>query len=72
MQTPMAAEHVARMTPEQVQALRARQREQIAIGGKPGDPDTDLAPVMVFLAAEGSRFITGQIIAVNGGLDSVR
>jgi len=27
---------------------------------------------MVFLAGPGSRFITGQIIAVNGGLEAVR
>jgi len=26
----------------------------------------------VFLAGSGSRFITGQIIAVNGGLEEVR
>ena len=44
----------------------------------PGSPrcwavqSSDLAPVMVFLASEGARFITGQLIAVNGGLNTVR
>jgi NAD(P)-dependent dehydrogenase (short-subunit alcohol dehydrogenase family) len=42
------------------------------LGGALGDPDRDLAPVMVFLAGDGSRFITGQTISVNGGLGMVR
>ena len=37
-----------------------------------GDPDTDLAPVLVFLVGEGARFITGQIIAVDGGSTPLR
>jgi NAD(P)-dependent dehydrogenase (short-subunit alcohol dehydrogenase family) len=36
-------------------------------GGWPGDPVTDLAPLLVFLAGPGAGFITGQSIAVNGG-----
>ena len=39
----------------------------IVIGGKLGDPVRDLGPIMVFLAGEGARFLTGQIIAANGG-----
>jgi NAD(P)-dependent dehydrogenase (short-subunit alcohol dehydrogenase family) len=37
-----------------------------------GDPDTDLAPVLVFLVSDGARFITGQIIAVDGGSTPLR
>ena len=33
-----------------------------------GDPVSDLGPTLVFLCSEGSRFITGQLIAVDGGL----
>jgi 3-oxoacyl-[acyl-carrier protein] reductase len=33
-----------------------------------GDPAADLGPVLVFLAGEGSRFITGQLLAMDGGL----
>jgi NAD(P)-dependent dehydrogenase (short-subunit alcohol dehydrogenase family) len=40
----------------------------IPLGGALGDPVRDLGPVLVFLASEGSRFITGQLIAVDGGL----
>lgn len=36
--------------------------------GELGDPDTDLGPVMVFLAGTGAQFMTGQLIAVDGGL----
>jgi 3-oxoacyl-[acyl-carrier protein] reductase len=44
----------------------------VPLGGRLGDPEKDFAPVMVFLAGDGARFITGQIIAVNGGLGMVR
>lgn len=32
-----------------------------------GDPARDLGPVLVFLAGPGSRFVTGQLLAVGGG-----
>ena len=40
----------------------------IPLGGALGDPVDDLGPMLVFLCSEGSRFITGQLIAVDGGL----
>ncbi|MFZ2176240.1 MAG: SDR family NAD(P)-dependent oxidoreductase [Rhodococcus sp. (in: high G+C Gram-positive bacteria)] len=36
--------------------------------GRMGDPEEDIAPVAAFLASEGSRFITGATIPVDGGL----
>jgi NAD(P)-dependent dehydrogenase (short-subunit alcohol dehydrogenase family) len=42
------------------------------LGGKLGDPTQDLAPVMVFLASNASRFITGQLVSVNGGMGYTR
>jgi NAD(P)-dependent dehydrogenase (short-subunit alcohol dehydrogenase family) len=50
---------------------RGKLYDSAPLGGL-GDPDRDFAPVMIFLASEGARFITGQIIAVNGGLGMVR
>jgi NAD(P)-dependent dehydrogenase (short-subunit alcohol dehydrogenase family) len=41
---------------------------RIPLGGRLGDPLSDLAPVLAFLASEDSRFITGQTLAVDGGL----
>ena len=35
--------------------------------GRVGDPATDIAPVVIFLASEDSRWITGQNINVDGG-----
>ena len=40
----------------------------IPLGGKLGDPDRDMAPVMVFLASDASRFMTGQLVVVDGGM----
>ena len=45
-----------------------RLAESILIGGKLGDPITDLGPALVFLASAGARFITGQLLAVDGGV----
>lgn len=35
--------------------------------GRIGDPDTDIAPVALFLASEGSRYLTGNTLFVDGG-----
>ena len=37
--------------------------------GRWGDPEKDIAPVALFLAAEDSNYITGQVIVCSGGLD---
>jgi NAD(P)-dependent dehydrogenase (short-subunit alcohol dehydrogenase family) len=51
---------------------RGERYAKVPLGGWLGDADRDFAPVMVFLASDGARFINGQIIAVNGGLGMVR
>ncbi len=35
--------------------------------GRLGDPETDIAPVVVFLASENSRYLTGQTLMADGG-----
>jgi NAD(P)-dependent dehydrogenase (short-subunit alcohol dehydrogenase family) len=72
MWTPMYEQFRSHLTTEALEAHDARMAGVIPLGGKLGDPEHDLAPVMVFLASEGARFITGQLIAVNGGLNTVR
>lgn len=35
--------------------------------GRLGDPETDIAPIVVFLASEDSRYLTGQTLMADGG-----
>jgi NAD(P)-dependent dehydrogenase (short-subunit alcohol dehydrogenase family) len=70
--TPMYDEYRERLTPEQLTAHEAQMAERIPLGGRLGDPVGDLAPVLVFLTSDASRFMTGQIVSVNGGNQQVR
>lgn len=70
--TPMYTEFRKALSPEDLAAHDKDTKEQIPLGGQFGDPYSDLAPVLVFLAGDDSRFITGQLIPVDGGLVSVR
>lgn len=35
--------------------------------GRLGDPETDIAPVVLFLASDGARYLTGNTLFVDGG-----
>lgn len=72
MWTPMYDGTRAGMTPEQLEAHDRMMANMIPLGGRLGDPDADMAPVLVFLASDASRFVTGQTLAVDGGLMMVR
>ena len=70
--TPMYEEALARLDESGNTAHYWQNLNSIALGGEYGDPDRDLGPVMVFLASDASRFISGQLIPVDGGQASVR
>ncbi|MDX1297090.1 MAG: SDR family oxidoreductase [Pseudomonas sp.] len=72
MVTPMYIDFRNALSPEDLAAHDAATKADIPLGGKFGDADTDLAPVMVFLASEASHFMTGQMFPVDGGLIAVR
>ena len=54
--------------PQMAELIDEGIKATIPLGGALGDPARDLGPVLVFLVGEGSRFITGQLIAVDGGM----
>lgn len=70
--TPMYEGTRKQMTPEQLKAHDADKATSIPIGGRLGDPDRDMAPVLIFLVSDGSRFISAQTIAIDGGGTPVR
>jgi len=70
--TPMYEKTRSEMSPEQLRAHDALMATLIPLGGKLGDPDRDLAPVLRFLVTEDARFMTGQTFAIDGGLLMVR
>jgi NAD(P)-dependent dehydrogenase (short-subunit alcohol dehydrogenase family) len=68
----MYAKTRSHMTADQLAVHDERLAQDMPIGGKLGDAAHDLAPVIRFLISEDARFITGQTIAVDGGLMMVR
>jgi NAD(P)-dependent dehydrogenase (short-subunit alcohol dehydrogenase family) len=54
--------------PDAAPFLDQQLEASIPLGGKLGDPARDVGPMLVFLAGEGAGFITGQLLAVDGGL----
>jgi len=72
IRTPMYEEWLAALPEDERRAHLAAERLRVPIGGGMGDVDRDMAPVMVFLASDASRFIDGQIFCVNGGRNMVR
>lgn len=68
MWTPMYETHRSRMDADALQAHDAMMARLIPLGGKLGDPDRDMTPFLVFMMSDGGRFITGQTLAVDGGL----
>jgi 3-oxoacyl-[acyl-carrier protein] reductase len=54
--------------PDASALIDQQMKMMIPLGGTLGDPARDLGPMLVFLAGSGSGFITGQLLAVDGGL----
>lgn len=70
--TPMYYEAHANFNDKDHENHYWRNMQNIAMGQEYGDPDEDLGPVMVFMASDASKFITGQLIPVDGGQHNVR
>jgi NAD(P)-dependent dehydrogenase (short-subunit alcohol dehydrogenase family) len=68
VQTPGADRLREFLGPAAADLIDEQIKSTIPLGGALGDPVNDLGPTLVFLCSAGSRFITGQLIAVDGGL----
>ncbi|SPM29662.1 SDR family NAD(P)-dependent oxidoreductase [Mycobacterium terramassiliense] len=68
VQTPGSDRFRNFLGPDASALIDQQMQLMIPIGGKLGEPARDVGPVLVFLAGPGSGFITGQLIAVDGGL----
>jgi 3-oxoacyl-[acyl-carrier protein] reductase len=68
VQTPGADRLREFLGPEAGPLIDQQMKTMIPLGGALGDPARDLGPMLVFLAGTGSGFITGQLLAVDGGL----
>lgn len=70
--TPLYQGYIDSLEGEAKEKFIASRKQSYPLYGWPGDPDIDAGPVMVFLASEDSRFISGQIISINGGSQITR
>ncbi|WP_319456043.1 MULTISPECIES: SDR family oxidoreductase [unclassified Mycobacterium] len=68
VETPGAQRLRDFLGPDLAPLIEQQMQLTIPIGGKLGDPVHDVGPLLVFLAGDGSHFITGQLLAVDGGL----
>ena len=68
VQTPGADRLRDFLGPDASALIDQQIKMMIPLGGALGDPARDVGPILVFLAGSGSGFITGQLLAVDGGL----
>ena len=66
MDTPMAIEGYSASRGESRETVRAARNARVPLGGRMGD-GWDTAHAALFLASDDAKFITGQILAVDGG-----
>ena len=66
MDTPMAVQGYSASRGESVETIRAARNARVPLGGRMGEA-WDTAYAALFLASDEAKFITGQILAVDGG-----
>lgn len=67
IRTPMYDEFINSLSAEQREGFENHLKATVPLGGTLGDGERDLAPVVEFMVSDASRFVTAQIIGVNGG-----
>jgi NAD(P)-dependent dehydrogenase (short-subunit alcohol dehydrogenase family) len=68
VQTPGADRLREFLGPAAAAFINEEIKKTIPLGGALGDPVEDLGPALVFFCSEASHFMTGQLVAVDGGL----
>jgi len=68
VQTPGADRLREFLGPAAAKFIDEEIKKTIPLGGALGDPVSDLGPALVFFCSEASHFMTGQLVAVDGGL----
>ncbi len=68
VQTPGADRLREFLGPDASTLIDQQMKTMIPLRGALGDPARDVGPILVFLSGPGSGFITGQLLAVDGGL----
>ena len=70
--TPMYDKTRSEMPAEVLAAHDEIMKSAVPIGGKLGDIVEDFVPVLAFYSSSGANFMTGQVIAIDGGTLMVR
>jgi NAD(P)-dependent dehydrogenase (short-subunit alcohol dehydrogenase family) len=65
--TEVAERYLAQLDPEERRALEENRRRVSPLGGRLGNVERDLLPLVRLLAGPGGRYMTGQTFAVDGG-----
>lgn len=68
VQTPGADRLREFLGPSAAKFIDEEIKKTIPLGGALGDAVEDLGPALVFFCSAGSHFMTGQLVAVDGGL----
>lgn len=66
--TPMIDGYRENLETENVGGHDVFMNDRVCLGEKFGHVEIDLVPVLAFLVSDASRWITGQLVPVNGGL----
>lgn len=67
MATDVAERHLAQLAPEARHELEDARARVTPLGGRLGNAERDLLPMVRLLAGPGGRYMTGQTFAVDGG-----